>query len=70
MQVTPWFVNCKPVRPGVYQRAFVRESKFSDGYSKWNGMTWLAICTEPGLANLAKRESRFQTLPWRGVLKG
>lgn len=61
---TPWFEGT-PVRIGVYERDYHGNLE----YSYWNGAGWNFAAKTIGGAFLNKVSSRFQDLPWRGLLK-
>jgi hypothetical protein len=63
---TPWFDGGEhPVRIGVYERDHCGNLE----YSYWNGAGWNFAAKTVGGASLNKVFSRFQDLPWRGLLK-
>jgi hypothetical protein len=62
---TPWFEGEHPVRIGVYERDYHGNVE----YSYWNGAGWNFAAKTIGGAFLNKVSSRFQDLPWRGLLK-
>jgi hypothetical protein len=63
---TPWFDGeVHPVRIGVYERDHYGNLE----YSYWSGGGWNFAAKTVGSALLNKVPSRFQDLPWRGLLK-
>jgi hypothetical protein len=66
-QLTPWFpADVKPVRKGVYERAFfAREFP-----SYWNGKQWGVCCFDRDDAyDYRQHRSEHQRLPWRGLAR-
>jgi hypothetical protein len=63
---TPWFDGeVHPVRIGVYERDHYGNLE----YSYWSGGGWNFAAKTVGGALLSQTQSRFQDLPWRGLLK-
>ena len=61
--LTPWFTD-PPVRHGVYQRDYYGVLE----YSYWDGHYWRFGCKTSKEAARMQVFSRFQNLPWRGLL--
>ena len=53
------------MRLGVYERDHCGNRE----YSYWNGAGWNFAAKTVGGASLNQVSSRFQDLPWRGLLK-
>ena len=62
--MTDWFTNAQPARIGVYQRDHAGTIE----YSYWSGTSWNFGRKTPKDAALQATQSRFQTLPWRGLV--
>jgi len=62
---TPWFEGEVPVRIGVYERDHYGNLE----YSYWSGGGWNFGAKTVMDALLNQTQSRFQDLPWRGLLK-
>lgn len=65
-KLTPWFEpGTKPARIGVYQRDHAGTIE----YSYWDGHYWRFGRRTARAAEDLTLASRFQTLPWRGVMQ-
>lgn len=70
MKLTNWIPgNVKPVRAGVYQRKYDRDSiACSTRYCYWSGAFWGVYGETPKEAELNRGlDSTAQNLPWRGL---
>lgn len=66
-KLTEWFPgHVKPVREGVY----LRKVPAGERYAYWNGKSWNVSAETPkgALCNKWWR-SKFQSAPWKGILK-
>jgi hypothetical protein len=65
-KLTPWFEpGTKPARIGVYQRDHCGYTE----YSYWDGQQWRFGRRTALAADQINYVSRFQDLPWRGVMQ-
>jgi len=69
MKLTDWIPgNVKPVRVGVYERLYDKDSIASRTfYNHWNGKFWGVYGETPKDALYRCLESPAQNLPWRGL---
>ena len=69
MKLAPWFPGTvKPVHIGVYERDYNPSNPRA--YCYWDGTSWFTWRSTPKDAFTCRSApSRWQNLPWRGVLK-